>query len=197
MPRPLRERLILDVAGGVFARDGYHGTSMDEIARLADVSKPMLYAYFGSKEQLYVAYIDRTGHELVDRLIAADPQHERASERLRLVIAEFLSFVAEHDDGWRVLFSESTASRPLAEHVTGLRGQVVAEVRRMLEGGARSPQAGLAAPASDGVAHAIVGAGESLANWWLGHPEVPMGDVAELYLGLVQAAISAATPPRG
>jgi hypothetical protein len=68
--------------------------------------------------------------------------------------------------------------------------------RRMLEG-ARSPRAGLAPPASDGVAHAIVGAGESLANWWLGHPEVPLAEVAGLYLGLVQAAISAAIRPRG
>jgi AcrR family transcriptional regulator len=191
MPRHLRERLILDVAGHVFARDGYHGASMDEMAKLAGVSKPMLYAYFGSKEQLYVAYIDRTGRELVERLVAADPPHERASERPRLVIAEFLSFVEEYGDGWRVLFSELTASRPLAEQVAGLRGQIVAEVRRMLEG-AGPQRVGLPAPASDGVAHAIVGAGESLANWWLGHPEVALAEVADLYLGLVQAAINAA-----
>ena len=191
MPRELREQQILDVAGHVFARGGYHGASMDEMAKLAGVSKPMLYAYFGSKEQLYVAYIDRTGRELVERLIAADPQHERPSERLRLVIAEVLSFVEEHGDGWKVLFSELSASRPLAEHVAGLRGQIVAEVRRMLQR-VGAPGTGLPPTAADGVAHAIVGAGESLANWWLGHPEVPLTEVADLYLGLAQAAIGAA-----
>jgi AcrR family transcriptional regulator len=64
MPRAQREQLILDVAGVVFAREGYYSASMDEIASLADVSKPMLYAYFDSKEGLYVAYVDRTGREL-------------------------------------------------------------------------------------------------------------------------------------
>ncbi len=59
MPRAEREQLILDVAGQRFASDGYHAASMDEIAAAAGVSKPMLYAYFGSKEGLYVAYIDR------------------------------------------------------------------------------------------------------------------------------------------
>src|SRR5579871_1040504 len=74
MPRAQRERLILDVADQVFARDGYHSASMDEIARRSGVSKPMLYSYFGSKEGLYVACIDRNGQELVARLQQAfDP----------------------------------------------------------------------------------------------------------------------------
>ena len=72
MPRSLREQLILEVAGQVFAEGGYERASMDRIADLAGVSKPMLYAYFGSKEGLYVAYIERTGGELVQRLVAAD-----------------------------------------------------------------------------------------------------------------------------
>ena len=75
----------------------------------------------------------------------------------------------EHRDGWTVLFRELNARRPLAEQVAQLRARVVAEVRRMLEGGASS-WAGIAPPASEGVAEAIVGAGESLANWWLKHP---------------------------
>src|SRR5579864_3533760 len=49
VPRSVREPLILSVAGQVFADDGYERASMDRIADLAGVSKPMLYAYFGSK----------------------------------------------------------------------------------------------------------------------------------------------------
>jgi hypothetical protein len=83
------------------------------------------------------------------------------------------------------------ASRPLVELVAKLRGRIVAEVRRMLEGDGAS-WSGLTAPASEGVAEAIVGAGESLANWWLKHPEVPRQEVADWYVGLAQAAITAA-----
>jgi AcrR family transcriptional regulator len=49
VPRERREREILGVAGTIFARAGYHSASMDEIADSAGVSKPMIYAYFGSK----------------------------------------------------------------------------------------------------------------------------------------------------
>ncbi|MDQ6834635.1 MAG: TetR/AcrR family transcriptional regulator [Actinomycetota bacterium] len=191
MPRSVREPLILAVAGRVFAQDSYERASMDHIAELAGVSKPMLYAYFGSKEGLYVAYIERTGGELVERLVGTDgPGH--GTLRVRAVIGEFLAFVEEHRDGWTVLFRELNASRPLAEQVAALRDQIVTEVRRMLEGEGSSSWTGLTPPASEGVAEAIVGAGESLANWWLKQPAVPRGDVVDWYVGLARAAIFSA-----
>lgn len=195
MPRSQREQLILCVAGQVFAEGGYDRASMDNIAELAGVSKPMLYAYFGSKEGLYVAYIERTGGELVDRLVGADGE----PGRLRAVISEFLGFVEEHRDGWTVLFRELTARQPIADQVAQLRAQIVGEVRRMLEGnpedGAGTAWSGLRPPASEGVAEAVVGAGEALANWWLNKPEVPREDVTDWYVGLTRAAIAAATRP--
>jgi AcrR family transcriptional regulator len=194
MPRSVREQLILRVAGQVFADSGYERASMDRIAALAGVSKPMLYAYFGSKEGLYLAYIERTGGELVQRLVGADRSAGSAG-RLRAVIDEFLAFVQEHSDGWTVLFHELNARRPLAEQVGELRADVVGEVRQMLEseGEGELSWAGLRPPASEGVAEAIVGAGEALANWWLKKPEVPRQDVANWYVGLARAAISTAT----
>jgi AcrR family transcriptional regulator len=191
MPRSLREELILGVAGQVFAEGGYERASMDRISDQAGVSKPMLYAYFGSKEGLYMAYIERTGGELVERLVGADGAD--GVGRLRAVIGEFLAFVEEHRDGWTVLFRELNARRPLAEQVAQLRGQIVAEVRRMLEGDGAAAWTGLVAPASEGVAEAIVGAGEALANWWLNRSDVPRDDVADWYVGLTRAAIAAAT----
>ncbi|MDQ2896067.1 MAG: TetR/AcrR family transcriptional regulator [Actinomycetota bacterium] len=187
----MREPLILAVAGQVFAEDGYERASMDRIAAMADLSKPMLYAYFGSKEGLYSAYIELTGGELVERLIAAD-RGAAHPERIRAVTAEFLAFVSEQGNGWRVLFAEMNASRPLVEIVAQLRARIVTEVRTMLEGSGR--RAGLQPPASEGVAEAIVGAGESLANWWIKHPEVARDDVIGWYAGLAQAAVTAAVP---
>ncbi len=199
MPRSAREQLILRVAGQVFAESGYERASMDRIASLAGVSKPMLYAYFGSKEGLYLAYIERTGGELVQRLVSADrhvegdPPTRPSTGRLRAVINEFLAFVQEHSDGWTVLFRELNARQPLAEQVSQLRSEVVDEVRRMLESADEPGWAGLRPPASEGVAEAIVGAGEALANWWLKKPGVPRQDVANWYVGLARAAISTAT----
>ena len=108
MPRSAREQVILRVAGQVFAEGGYERASMVRIAGLAGVSKPMLYAYFDSKEGLYIAYIERTGGELVKRLVSADRADgaHPPTGRLRAVINEFLAFVEEHSDGWTVLFRE-------------------------------------------------------------------------------------------
>jgi AcrR family transcriptional regulator len=186
MPRELREQGILDVAGQVFARAGYESASMDEIAELAGVSKPMLYAYFGSKEGLYLAYIERAGRDLLDRLVEAAPRDAQPAMALRARIAEFLSFVEEHGDGWKVLFRELASTRPVAEHVAELRGRIVEAIRRMID----APKPAHPAPASDAIAHAVVGAGESLANWWLDHPDVGRDEVADWYMGVVQAVLA-------
>ena len=195
MPRAQRESLILSVAGQVFARGGYHDASMDQIAELAEVSKPMLYAYFGSKEGLYIAYIDRTGGELLERLERAGGDGGGVAGRLHSRIAEFFAFVEEHRDGWTVLFREHASSGPVAEEVAQLRSQIAATVRRMLDREVAA-ECALDAPASDALAHAIVGAGESLANWWLGQRGVSRETVVDWYVGLVQAAVKGALRSR-
>jgi AcrR family transcriptional regulator len=186
MPRERREQLILDVAGQVFARAGYESAAMDEIADLAGVSKPMLYQYFGSKQGLYLAYIERAGGELLERLVAAAPAEDQSTAGLKARITEFLAFVEERADGWTVLFREVASTRPFAERVAGLRERIVEATRRMIDvSGLNYPP-----PASDAIAHVIVGAGESLANWWLEHREIPREQVAAWYLAVVQAVLA-------
>ena len=185
MPRERREQLILDVAGQVFARAGYDSAPMDEIADRAGVSKPMLYTYFGSKEGLYLAYIERAGSDLLERLVSAEAPDRSPASMLRARITEFLSFVEEHGDGWKVLFRELVSTRSFAERVAEVRERIAAAIRRMVEDGCP----GYSQPAADAIAHALVGAGESLANWWLDHPEVPRDQVATWYFGVVQAVI--------
>lgn len=195
MPRAERETQILELAGRVFADEGYHAASMDEIARLAGVSKPMLYTYFGSKEGLYLAYIQRSGEELVERLARGFAAEDPASARIRARVGEFLSFVEERRDGWRVLFSEASSSQPVAEEVAGLRARIVEAVARAV----RSDSAGRAlldAPVAEAVAQAIVGAGESLANWWLEHPAVAREDVAHWYGAVIRGTVTALSGPR-
>lgn len=192
MPRERREQLILDVAGQVFARAGYESAPMDEIADRAGVSKPMLYTYFGSKEGLYLAYIERSGGELLERLVGAAPPEDHSTAGLKARISEFLAFVEEHGDGWKVLFRELASTRPFAERVAGLRERIAEAIRRMIEAsGLEHPP-----PESDAFAHAIVGAGESLANWWLDHPEIPRDQVAGWYLSVVLAVVAGPSPRR-
>jgi AcrR family transcriptional regulator len=165
VPRAVREEQMLDVAGVVFAEHGFHGASMDDIAVRADISKPMLYAYFGSKEGLYSAYIDRAGTELLARMDAAvDPKLE-PGEQVYASMMAFYGFVEEHRQGWAVMARELASSGgPFAESVARVRGAIVKRMALLLATRLDEHDAGA-------LAHGFVGAGESLAAWWLDHPE--------------------------
>src|SRR5436305_14276776 len=71
VPRAVRERQMLEVAGRVFARRGFPAASIEEIAEGAGISKPMVYNYFGSKDGTYIAYIDLEDHRLTDTIHTA------------------------------------------------------------------------------------------------------------------------------
>ena len=70
LPRAVREQQMLDAAVQMFSVNGYHETSMDAIAAQAEISKPMLYLYYGSKEELFAACLDRELTRFVDTVRA-------------------------------------------------------------------------------------------------------------------------------
>jgi AcrR family transcriptional regulator len=168
VPRAERERQMLDVADDVFAERGYHAASMDEIARRVGVAKPMLYNYFGSKQGLYLANVQRHGQTLVERLRAVAPEGAPA-DQLAAGVAAFFGFVDEHRSGWSVLYNEAaTAGGPFARRVAELREQIARTVAALLRALAQEGELDRSPVADpDALAYAVVGAGESLANWWL------------------------------
>lgn len=180
VPRPVREVQILKAAGQVFAAEGYSGASMDAIAAGADVSKPMLYNYFGSKQGLYLAYIERAGKGLREQLRQAADDDQPADERLWAGILAFFRFVDDHRAGWAVLYQEAASQGgPFAAEVADLRGRIAGTVARLFrQANGQNVSEAESSAVADSLAHAFVGAGESLANWWLHHPDVRLEDAA-------------------
>jgi AcrR family transcriptional regulator len=175
---------MLDAAVRVFAARGYRGAAMDDIARSAGVTKPMVYAYFDSKEALFRACVAHCGGRL-SRAIAAAGEAAPDSERQTwLRLRAFFSWVAEHRDEWRLLHRHEDA--PVAELVGRARAQVVALVGRQLEEAGRA-RANAAVPAEElePLAQALVGAGESLAGWWLENSDQPAEEMALVLMNLV------------
>jgi AcrR family transcriptional regulator len=187
VPRAVREEQMLEVAGEVFAERGFHAASMDEIADRADISKPMLYAYFGSKEGLYGAYMDRMGARLLAAMDAAvDPALEPGPQ-VRASMTAFLAFVEAHREGWSVLQRELVAAGggPPAGDVARVRAAIVRRMATLL-----SPHLGELR--ADALAHGFVGAGESLATWWLDHPDLHRERVADLIMDVAWRGIGGA-----
>ena len=104
LPRPERRRRILDAALEVFARDGYAGASMADLAATAGVTPPVLYQHFDSKEDLFLAVLGDQAALLASAIgDAADPGSAPLEQRIVKTASAVLAFVAERPHAWRLL----------------------------------------------------------------------------------------------
>ncbi|WP_407286979.1 TetR/AcrR family transcriptional regulator [Streptomyces sp. BP-8] len=168
VPRAIREQQMLDAAVLTFARRGYRTASMDEIAELAGVSKPLVYLYLNSKEELFSAVIRREAAALVAAVTAAVEPAATADRQLWSGLQGFFAHTAENPEGWAVLHHQArTHGEPFAREVAALRADIVAFVTEVI--GMAAKEAGCVGELADrevaGLAHALVGAAESLAEW--------------------------------
>ncbi|MGW7573479.1 TetR/AcrR family transcriptional regulator [Streptomyces sp. NPDC054765] len=168
VPRAVREQQMLDAAVLTFARRGYRAASMDEIAEAAGVSKPLVYLYLNSKEDLFSMVIRRESAALVAAVTAAVEPEGTADQQLWSGLKGFFAHTAEHPDGWAVLHQQAwTHGEPFAREAAAMRAEIVAFVQELI--GAAAKEAGCAGELAErevaGLAHALVGAAESLAEW--------------------------------
>lgn len=172
---------MLDAAVAVFGRQGFHAASMDEIAEAAGISKPMVYAYLGSKEDLFIACLHREATRLVETVLAAVGSSTRPDEQLWNGLRGFFAFVGAHREGWNVLYRQSRGREPFASEWTTIRSRMVEIVAGLLARAVASV-GGPGGPADlEPVAYALVGAAESMADWLADRPgEDPARTAARL-----------------
>ena len=184
VPRAVREQQMLAAAERAFAERGFHNASVDAIAEAAGISKPMVYAYFDSKEGLYRACMQRARARLFEAINAGADAGAAPDEQLWLGVLAFFTFVEDQHDSWAVLLGEATqGAGPFAQEGERTRREIARGVATLLHDAAAAegaePQA---LEATEPLARALIGAGESLANWWREHPEVPREGVARLLM---------------
>ncbi len=184
LPRAVREQQMLDAAVQLFSANGYHETSMDAIAAKAQISKPMLYLYYGSKEELFGACLSRELTRFVEA-VRADTDIKGAlkqspREVLRSTIGSVLSYIDANRASWIVLYTQATSSQAFAHTVRQGRERIIDLVARLLEAGTRHPL-----PGADFhmTAVALVGAGEAVAAR-VSAGDAGVDDAAELLINL-------------
>ncbi|MFJ9024489.1 TetR/AcrR family transcriptional regulator [Streptomyces sp. NPDC102259] len=168
MPRAVREQQMLDAAVETFGRRGYMAASMDEIAELAGVSKPLVYLYLNSKEDLFTACIRREAKALVQAVRTGVRTDLSADRQLWDGLRAFFAHTAEHPHAWSVLHLQArTHGEPFAAEVTAMREEIVAFVTQLIVVAAREAHRDPDLPEREvaGLAEALVGAAESLAAW--------------------------------
>ncbi len=169
---------ILAAAVSAFARDGYDGTTMDSIAARAEITKPVLYDHFPSKQALFLAVLQSIRDGLIARgeTIAkgdADPE-----QKFRRLVDAFLEFVEQAPDAARVLLTIPTGD------------PVAAKVSREVQAGASAGIAALLAGLMpDRTSWRLHSATEFLkeglhavAVWWLDHPGPSRPEVVDVVL---------------
>ncbi len=114
---PQKQAQVLEGATVIFARDGYEGASMSEIARAAGVSKGTLYNYFDSKAALFAAYVQLQCRETVSRMMS-DAQASDCPAEVLTTIARRMLEVMLSASGltiYRVVIAEAEKFPALAQ----------------------------------------------------------------------------------
>src|SRR5919201_1787743 len=171
MRGPERRAQLLAVARRLFGRSGFHGVSMDEVAREAGVTKPILYDHFHSKEELYIALLDADAQALEDRVRAALAAPTGNRQRIRQSFQAYFDFVDEHAAGFRLFMQESMAGdgdELFRSKVQEVRDRILEEVPALI---VRESQGGIPREDADTVALALVGMVETAARHDPGGPK--------------------------
>lgn len=192
METPPRRRLsaaerrgeLLDAAVEVFAREGYHGASLEDIAGVAGVSKALIYEHFSSKRELHDELVLAHAGEIFRRLQeSAGTAGLSGQERLRRGIEAFLLFVEEHREAWRALFRDA-ADPDVAQQIAVVQSQATLVVAALIRADVEAhPREGVDREHQEVVftiyAHMLAGGLQTLANWWYDNQEVARQEIVD------------------
>ena len=157
-----REQLI-EISRALFAERGFDGTSIEEIAARAEVSKPVVYEHFGGKEGLYAVVVDREVRSLLgmmqDSLTAGQPRMLLEQAALAL-----LDYIEQSSDGFRILVRDSPIGSASGSFVS-IIGDVASRVEHILA--AEFKARGFEATAAPMYAQMLVGMVGTTGQWWL------------------------------
>ncbi len=177
MPRDQRRIQLLGAAREVFVTQGYHAAAMDDIAVRAGVSKPVLYQHFPGKLELYIALLDASKNELLERLHRALASTDDNKQRVIATVNAYFEFVDNDSGGYRLLFESDLPNEPAVrerlEHLTELCAQEVSNII--------AEDTGLPPEESTLLAVGLVGIAQVTARYWLSSAgTIPRQAAAEL-----------------
>ena len=160
LPAVRRRRQLLDVALEVFAGRGYHGTSMEDVAEAAGVTKPVLYQHFASKRDLYQELLDDVGRHLVEVVLKATASVAGPRQQVAAGFDAYFRFVAERESAFRLPFGGDERAGEFAEAVRKVEDAMAEAITPLIEADVDDDHRRL-------LAYGIVGLAEAASRWWV------------------------------
>lgn len=157
-----RRKQLIAIGRTAFAECGFDGTSVEDIAARAGVSKPLVYEHFGGKEGLYAVVVDREMLHL-ERIITEALRHGRSRERIERAVIALLTYVEDETDGFQILVRDMTPGqeRSYSTLLNAAVGQVAHILARAFKRSGLDPEMAVL------YGQALVGMVSMTAQWWL------------------------------
>jgi AcrR family transcriptional regulator len=180
MTAAARREVIERAATEAFAERGYHGASIDEIARRSGVSPPVVYDHFESKRDLHERLLERHRDDLLRLWDEYLPADDASEEMVPRAIDAWARYVEANPYAVRMFFRETTGDPEVqAFHakVQAQAGAALVPIMARVTGGEGKPLE----MAVEIVREGLTG----LAIWWHEHPDVPREQVVAVALGVI------------
>jgi AcrR family transcriptional regulator len=192
LARADRMEQTLLAAHALFAEHGYAAVKMDEIAASVGVTKPLLYNYFGNKEQLYITCMERAGDSLTATVAEAVGATASPGEALGAGVRAFFAFLDSDRAAWAVLFDETLPrGGEVADRVADYRRMIVELVSGSMLAQLPQERRDAARVEIEALSTALLGAAEALARWWLRSGEIGADAAAELLISTIEPGLRA------
>lgn len=189
--RELKREAVIRAAAREFNRKGYHNTSLDDIAARLEVTKPTVYYYVTSKEQLlfecFVAGVEQIRAAFRETRHLAVP----ARERLNAVLRHYGEAVAS-EFGWCMVRAEDQDLSPaMSRHIKSLKSEIDQGIRRLIREGI---QDGSIEPCDPKMtAFALAGALNWIAHWYREDQSMTGAQIAAAFVTIFEGGLR----PRG
>ena len=190
--RELKRHAVIRAAAREFNRKGYHNTSLDDIAARLEVTKPTVYYYVTSKEQLLFACFVAGVEQIRAAFRAVRELAVPARERLNAVLRHYGEAVAS-DFGWCMVRAEDQdLSRAMSRHIKSLKSEIDQGIRRLIREGI---QDGSIEPCDPKMtAFALAGALNWIAHWYREDQSLTPAQIAEAFVTIFEGGLR---PRRG
>jgi AcrR family transcriptional regulator len=133
LPASERRDQLMATALEVFARQGFHATSMNEIADAAGVTKPVLYQHFTSKRGLYLELLSDVGNHLLEAIAKATANAGSPRAQVERGFAAYFQWVADDHDAFKLLFgSGARRDEEFADAVRRVEGAVAEAIASLI-----------------------------------------------------------------
>jgi AcrR family transcriptional regulator len=186
-----RREQLLDIGRRLFAEKGFEGTSVEEIAATAQVSKPVVYEHFGGKEGLYAVVVDREIRRLLDAITASLQTDGRPRVLLEHAALALLDYIENSTDGFRILVRDSPVAQSHGTFAS-LISDVASQVEHLL--GDEFRGRGLDPKTAPLYAQMLVGMVALTGQFWLDHRRPRKAEVAAHLVNLAWNGLSGLEP---